>query len=100
MNISDLNHLEVVEESNVVGGSFFPYYTTYDNEYVNVDVNFDFKNKFESYVNLQDNSASAKALADAYGKETKADSWTYTLTNDYASSAVSISGSATEKGYY
>ncbi len=94
MNISDLNHLEVVEESNVVGGSYYGY-TTYDNEYINVDVNFDFFNKFKSLVDLKGNTASSKSVADAFGYKTKTDTYNQTKTvAGYGSSSVGISGSA------
>ena len=94
MNISDLNHLEVVEASSVVGGTSYGY-TTYDNEYINVDVNFDFDNKFKSLVYLQGNTASSKSLADAFGPYSKADTFNQTKTiAGYGSSSVGISGSA------
>ena len=94
MNISDLNHLEVVEDANVVGGTSYGY-TTYDNEYINVDVNFDFFNKFKSLVDLDGNTASSKSVADAFGPYTKTDTYNQTKTvAGYGSSSVGISGSA------
>ena len=94
MNISDLNHLEVVEDANVVGGSG-SLIDGFDKEFVDVDVNFDFFNKFESLVKLDGNTASSKSLADAFGPYTKTDTFNQTKTvAGVGSSSVGISGSA------
>ena len=94
MNISDLNHLEVVEESNIIGGSSN---VGNDKERIDVAVKFKFKNDFESKVKLDYNTASGKALADAYGYESKADTFSQTYTEaGIGSSSVSISGSASK----
>ena len=97
MNISDLNHLEVVEESNVIGGSSL---VGNDYERIDVKVTFDFNNSFFSDVHLDGNTASAKALADAKGRDTKSDTFAQTYSDDWQSASVSIAGSATEGGYY
>lgn len=92
MNISDLNHLEVVENANVVGGSLI---SGFDKEVVIVDVNFDFFNKYKSLVDLDGNTASSKSIADAFGPYTKTDTFNQTKTvAGYGSSSVGISGSA------
>ncbi|MBW4450460.1 MAG: hypothetical protein KME38_27435 [Spirirestis rafaelensis WJT71-NPBG6] len=91
MIISDLNHLEAVEGADVVGGT----YTTYDKEYIDVEVKFNFNNKFKSYVDLKGNTASSKGLADAYGKNSKTDVFVQTYTEEgVGSSSIGIAGSA------
>ncbi|MDJ0772574.1 MAG: hypothetical protein QNJ49_03960 [Mastigocoleus sp. MO_167.B18] len=103
MNISDLNHLEVVEESNVVGGtSYYPpyYYDTLDIQLVDVDLYSKFDNQFTDYVHLTANTAFAKSTADALGKYTKTD--VYNATKAIAgggSFAEGFSGSAAQHYY-
>ena len=94
MNISDLNHLEVVEDSNVVGG-YGSLISGFDKEVVDVNVDFEFFNKFKSLVDLDGNTASSKSIADAFGPYTKTDTFNQTKTiAGYGSSSVGISGSA------
>ncbi|OKH52425.1 hypothetical protein NIES2101_14440 [Calothrix sp. HK-06] len=82
MIISDLNALEVVDSTEVVGGfKFNEYSNIYLNEYINVNKNF------KSYVNVKGNAATAEATA--YGKDTA--SQTFTETTEYSSSSGSIS---------
>ncbi len=58
MIISDLNHLEVVEAANIIGGSYG--YVEYDR----------FDNEIESEVRLKGNAAESFANAAAFGKNT------------------------------
>ncbi len=85
MIISDLNHIEAVEASSVVGGS---YYYPYSSKYINVSV-YDYKN-IDARANIKGNTAVADAVA--YGKDTTAQAFTY--TDDYSSKATAISATA------
>jgi hypothetical protein len=92
MIISDLNHLEVVnQDTNIIGGISNLYAATYLDFFETVDVlkRFDVKSKVEG------NSAFAEGDAEAYGYDSHAESLTYTVTDDYysASTATSISQS-------
>ena len=94
MNISDLNHLEVVEESNVVGGGGF---TLFDKQFVDVELNSKFVNIFKDYVDLDANTAFAKSTADAIGKYTKTDVFNKTTAvAGVGSSSEGFSGSAAQ----
>ncbi len=92
MIISDLNHLEVVnQDTNIIGGISNLYAATYLDFFETVDVlkKFDVKSK------VKGNSAFAEGDAEAYGHDSHAESLTYTVTDDYysASTATSISQS-------
>lgn len=94
MNIFDLNHIEAVEGTEVVGGG---YKSVYFDKNVNIkfDEKIDIKKNIKSKVDVKGNFAFAEADADAYGKDTVAEAITYTVTDDYYSGAISNSVSAT-----
>ncbi|MBD2165334.1 hypothetical protein H6G04_13100 [Calothrix membranacea FACHB-236] len=83
MIISDLNLLENVESANVVGGFNlgYDYSNIYFNEY------FKIKKDVVSKTYVKGNLATAEA--DAYGKDTLTQTFTY--VDPYSSSSVSIS---------
>ena len=88
MIISDLNHLEVVDQqASVVGGianiSAVTY--LYFEEYVDVYKTFDV------YSVVSGNSAFAEADASAYGDNSHAEALTFTYTDEYFSSASATS---------
>ena len=97
MNISDLNHFEV-QEANVVGGSGYyrPLTTSY---YKNVDVKENYKLTDYKWIVadafIWGNVGTANAGAEAYGKNTDAQTYSASLTTDYSSAAISSSISAT-----
>lgn len=103
MFISDLNHIEAVTESTVVGG----WYDFYEKD--KVEIIFDSTNKFETTVNspkTYSNSAAAgaKGVANNYTNHptysfTKADTLAVT---EYLGSSFSASTSAAviNKAYY
>jgi hypothetical protein len=95
MNISDLNHLEVVSEDNkVVGG-----YCCYDPDELNFDTDIDKSvniNIYErvyvdkdlyTYSRVYGNSALAEADASAEGYNSNAEAFSFTYTDPYFSSA-------------
>lgn len=82
MIISDLSYLESVE-SDVVGG--FNLGHDYSNIYFNEK--FDLNKYIESKVDVKGNTATAEA--DAYGYDTLTQ--TFSVTDPYASTSVSIS---------
>ncbi|MEQ8468519.1 hypothetical protein [Coleofasciculus sp. E1-EBD-02] len=95
MNISDLNHLEVVSEDNkVVGG-----YCCYDPDELNFDtdidksVNINIYERVDVYKRLYTsstvygNSALAEADASAEGYDSNAEAFSFTYTDPYFSSA-------------
>ncbi|WP_414586314.1 hypothetical protein [Scytonema sp. PCC 10023] len=99
MIISDLNHLEVVEGADVVGG-----YNYRKNDFqvdVNIDKNIDIKEdvdilkKFKAKVDVKGNSAIAESKADAFGDDTIAQIFTFTETDHNYSKADGTSISAT-----
>lgn len=89
MKISNLEYVESVDTSAVVGGyggggyrfDFSKRFDVYINEYANV-----YKNLYaNSYV--RGNSALAEADAEAYGPDSNAEGFSYTYTDPYASAA-------------
>ncbi|GAA6619415.1 hypothetical protein [Scytonema sp. NUACC26] len=94
MIISDLNTLEVVVGNGVVGGAKI-YADVKKNEKINVKKYVDIKKSFKSDVDVKGNAADAEAVADAYGKDTLAETFTGTKTDSKYSGAYSSSVSAT-----
>lgn len=102
MIISDLNHLEIVEGTDVVGGDyrankFNVAIDIYKDIFIYEDV--DIKKKFDINAKAKGNSALAESKADAFGKYgTNAQIFTFTETDENYSKAdgtsVSVSGSA------
>ena len=90
MIISELNHIEVVDQENqVVGGS------------LNVHIDLaTFWTKLDIKTTVDDNLAVGKADALAYGHNSYAKADTKTYTDSYASAASSKSVSATDDPYY
>jgi hypothetical protein len=91
MIISDLNHLEVVESAEVVGGFGLGYDSSniYFNEYFSV-------NKYvNSNVFARGHIATAESDASAYGYGTVTQIFTNTSTTPYSSSSNGVSISAT-----
>jgi len=96
MKISNLEYVESVDTTAVVGGysdrggygggggyrfDFSKRFDVYINEYANV-----YKNLYaNSYVS--GNSAIAEADAEAYGPDSNAEGFSYTYTDPYASAA-------------
>ncbi|BAY29950.1 hypothetical protein NIES2107_17940 [Nostoc carneum NIES-2107] len=80
MIISDLNLLETVESSEIVGGKFT---SIYFNEYYNIYKDIDAK------ANVKGNIATADASA--YGKNTLTQVFTTTTPYSSQSSSVSVS---------
>ncbi|NEQ87507.1 MAG: hypothetical protein F6K26_48120 [Moorea sp. SIO2I5] len=94
MIISDLNHIEVVnEETNIVGGfrrgrrfvSFF------DKKNINIRKRVDVKEFFVSAVNAKGNAAVAEATADVFGADTNAETITDIKVTPFRSQATSLS---------
>ena len=92
MIISDLNHLEVVQQENIVGGISNLDYTTNLEFYETVYID----KEFDVYAEVYGISAFAEADAVAYGYNAHAEALSFTYTDDcYASASatsVSISG--------
>ncbi|MEQ9000169.1 MAG: hypothetical protein RID53_27120 [Coleofasciculus sp. B1-GNL1-01] len=102
MNISDLNHLEVVNEDNkVVGRGSLNQYT-----YINKDVYIDFyedvyvSKYLNTYSSVRGNSAFAEGDASASGSHTNAEAFSFSYTDPYFSSAGATSLSQTDGYYY
>ena len=104
MIISELNHLEVVNQENrVVGGSYYggsnidvDIKKDYD-VYVDVDV----KEYKDFYVDsdVKGVSAFAEADASAYGYDAHAESMTFTHSDEYFATASAQSTSLSDKKY-
>jgi hypothetical protein len=94
MIISDLNHLEVVDGSGVVGGGGFKIVNDkFEKIYSKVDV--DINKKLDVKVDIKGNFTDAQAVAQAYGKNTDAETITFAETYEGKSSdAASRSTSA------
>ena len=107
MNISDLNHFEVVNpETGVVGGDggYYGagvelYVDLYKDVDVYVDVYVDEYKKFDVYSDVDGVSAFAEAEALAYGKDAHAESLTFSYTENGFASASAQSTSLTGSGY-
>lgn len=94
MIISDLNHLEAVEGTGVVGGGgvyFDNYFKKYDD--INIKEKVDIDKKFDIYARVYGNSALSQSTADAYGYDTSAQTFTATQTDSYKSEALGLSQS-------
>ncbi len=102
MIISELNHLEVVnQETRVVGGG--GYGASVDlkvdlDKYVDVDVDVkvDEYKYFDVYSDVKGVSAFAEAEALAYGKDAHAEALTFSYSEDYFASASAQSTSLTD----
>ncbi|EGJ34830.1 MULTISPECIES: hypothetical protein [Moorena] len=96
MNISDLNHIEVVnEETNIVGGSdlyrsvtFYDVKDIYITEYIDIDKYVD------SYVSLRGNLATAEATASADGYNSLSETFSDAKATNYSSDSISLSVAA------
>lgn len=87
MIISDLNLLENVEATDVVGGSGYKFKK-------DIDVNIKYRSDVRSKVDLKGNVAEATADATAYGKNTFTSGETFTYVDQgkvSASSSYSLS---------
>ncbi|WP_424095611.1 hypothetical protein [Moorena producens] len=92
MIISDLNHIEVVnEETNIVGAGFNTSVRFKDRKFININKRVNIKERFESIVKVKGNAATAEATADAKGKDSLAETITDAQANSYGSSAISLS---------
>ncbi|NEO46197.1 MAG: hypothetical protein F6K55_19540 [Moorea sp. SIO4A3] len=97
MIISDLNHIEVVnEETNIVGG-LYRTVNFYDRKDININENIYIRKNVNSYVNLRGNLATAEATADATGYNTIAETFTDAVSSSYGSSAISFSVAGTDQ---
>ncbi|NJN86689.1 MAG: hypothetical protein HC881_10725 [Leptolyngbyaceae cyanobacterium SL_7_1] len=93
MVISDLNYLEVANEANVTGGGKRSRGVTVNtNKYIRVDIKKDVASK----VDIKGNLADAEAVADAYGYNSLAETYTESYATYYSSSAYSSSVSAVD----
>ena len=97
MIISDLNYMEAVE-ANVEGGrgrgrggASFSFKKRIDTD---VKVRLDVVKDVDTWVILRGNLADAEAYADAYGKDSLAETLTVTKSTNFSSSAYSGSISA------
>ncbi|NET65715.1 MAG: hypothetical protein F6K63_15505 [Moorea sp. SIO1G6] len=92
MNISDLNHLEVVkEETNIIGAGFSGSVYFRDDKDIDIKKRVNIKERFESIVKVKGNAAVAEATADAKGKDSLAETITDAQANSHGSSAISLS---------
>ncbi|QYX30182.1 hypothetical protein [Sphaerospermopsis torques-reginae] len=91
MIISDLNLLETVEASAVVGGNGGKY-TYYQNDKVKLDIYTD--------IDLDDNSAEAFGDAIAKGKNSFTKTYTFAYASDYYSASSSASFAAVDGKKY
>ncbi|BAZ40661.1 hypothetical protein NIES4101_66220 [Calothrix sp. NIES-4101] len=77
MIISDLNLLETVEASAVIGGGGVNFKSKIEfDKNVKIKQDFKIKSKLDSDVDVDGNYAGADATADAFGKDT----FSYTIT--------------------
>ncbi|MBF2015549.1 MAG: hypothetical protein IGS23_10190 [Rivularia sp. T60_A2020_040] len=96
MNIFDLNHIEAVEGTEVVGGHG---YSKPDFEFTKV-VNTDVTNRLDAFKTVfskavvKGNLADAEAFADASGEDSFSETLTVTYADDYTSQSYSDSKSA------
>ncbi|MBE9051369.1 hypothetical protein IQ243_13260 [Nostocales cyanobacterium LEGE 11386] len=98
MIISELNVLEAVEGSAVVGGGGFKIDNKKD-EKIDSKVNVDIFKKLDVKVDIIGNFADAQAVAQAYGENTDAETITFAeVYEGYSSDAASRSTAAALKG--
>ena len=98
MIISDLNILEAVDGSAVVGGGGFD---IYNNKLEKIDskVNVDIHKRLDVQVDIHGNFADAQAVAQAYGHNTDAETITFAEVHEGVSSdAASRSTAAALRG--
>ena len=97
MNISDLNYLEVFEESDIAGGTYSKPYLVDKNIKVRKDIDVEFYKQYKIKVKpFYGNVAEAEALGQAYGDN----SFSNTLTNTYADGYYSESISESDSVVY
>lgn len=77
MIISDINHLEAVEGTEILGGGGFKIYNDKFEKIFSV-VKVDIEKKVDIDVKLDGNFADAQAVSQAYGKNTDAETITFT----------------------
>ncbi|WP_293068127.1 MULTISPECIES: hypothetical protein [unclassified Moorena] len=96
MNISDLNHIEVVkEETNIVGGeSLYRRINFYDRKTINITEYVDIDKYVDSYVNLRGNLATAEATASADGYDSLSETFSDAKATEYSSDSISLSVAA------
>ncbi|NJO31305.1 MAG: hypothetical protein HC874_29970 [Richelia sp. SL_2_1] len=85
MNIFDLNHIEAVEGTEVLGGSYRGSKGNFNvkinkNVKIKFDEDLDINKDVKSDVDLDDNFAFAEGDAEAFGKSTIAEAFTFTKT--------------------
>ncbi|MEO1400969.1 MAG: hypothetical protein AAFV72_06885 [Cyanobacteria bacterium J06635_1] len=92
MHISDLNYVEALNTSEVVGGSYRGVKFDFKKD-LDVDIDIDVRDKkyFDIYARVYGNSAVAEADAKAFGYDSSAEGFTFTYTDDYTSIAGSTS---------
>ena len=105
MIISELNHLQVIEQENsVIGGSYGGSSYIDANIYKNVNVKVKEKVKvnkdFDVDSHVKGISAFAEAEALAYGYDAHAESLTFTYTDSKFATSSAQSISLTSPGYY
>ena len=95
MIISDLNYLEAVEGTGVVGGDF-DFDISKDIE-VNIDIfeNVVIDKEVNSVVYVEGNLATAESSANAFGANTLTETFSLTYTNGHESHSNSLAISAT-----
>ncbi|MBE9213165.1 hypothetical protein IQ247_10855 [Plectonema cf. radiosum LEGE 06105] len=97
MNIFDLNHIEAVEGTEVLGGGY--YYSQPDFKFEK-KVDTDVKNRLDVFKDVyskavvKGNLADAEAFADAYGDDSFSETLTVTYADSYNSQSYSDSKSA------
>ncbi|CEJ47855.1 hypothetical protein [Umezakia ovalisporum] len=104
MIISDLNILEAVEGSSIVGGGGFQIAND-KLEHIESKVNVDILKKVDIAVKLVGNFADAQAVAQAYGANTDAETITFAevyegVSSDAASRSTAAAVKDQETKYY
>ncbi|MEQ9551531.1 MAG: hypothetical protein RIM23_18230 [Coleofasciculus sp. G3-WIS-01] len=106
MNISDLNHLEVVSNNQEVVGGYYGYGDYSFISDTNKDFNIDIYTDVDQYTYLSsygfayNNTATAEGEAVAFGDNTNAQAYSFTYTDDWTSQAGATSSSTTGSLYY
>lgn len=97
MKIANLEHVESVSTSDVLGGTGYGGYDFSRNKRLNINIyeRVDVKKNLNTYSRVYGNSAVAEGDAEAYGPDSNAEAFSYTYTDPYSSaaSATSISQS-------
>ena len=99
MKISDLNYVETIETSEILGGRGSYDFNRKKNLKIDIKENVKIRKDLFTDSVVYGNSALAEADSEAYGANSNAEAFSFTFTDDYASAASATSVSQSDGAY-